>query len=72
MLQKIGEDIEGFEGFKTLDNLKNLTLIILYSKNILIDFQGETILKTISTDFLRTTTGGLWVCPWERIENFEL
>ena len=43
----------GCSGFEMMDNLENLRVRILYSQNIPIDFQGEIILKWISTDFLR-------------------
>ena len=42
----------GFSGFEMTENLENLRTRILYSKNITIDFQGETHLKIISADFL--------------------
>ena len=39
----------GYQGFENRNNRRNRTL---YSKNIPTDFQGETILQKISTDFL--------------------
>ena len=39
----------GYQGFENRNNRRNCTL---YSKNIPNDFQGETILQKISTDFL--------------------
>ena len=43
----------GFCGFIEFQNRKNRRNLILYSKNIPFDFQGESILQKISTDFLR-------------------
>ena len=46
-------DFPVFPDFEMMENLDNPENLILYSENIPIDFQGETILQRISTDFLR-------------------
>ncbi len=59
----------GYCGFIEFQNRKNRRNLILYSKNIPIDFQGESILQRISTDFLRLFVN---VFVGKSAKNYEL
>ena len=59
-----------FLDFEMMENLDNPENLILYSENIPIDFQGETILQRISTDFLRMSVNVSVERPW-RSMNYE-
>lgn len=43
----------GYPGFSGFEMMENLEFLILFLKKITIDFQDETLLKIIPTDFLR-------------------
>ena len=51
LLENKGQVFQVFQVFEKIENQENLEILILYSKNTPVDFQGERSSRRNSTDF---------------------